>query len=92
MCISHYIWWQRDVGDSQTSSSCHQHIASPTAVTVMDVTILKLWKLWNQSVSNIVKSSCLTKVAYFLISFKMFVSEKVTGYMFKDLEDLNTVE
>ena len=24
-------------------------------------------------------------------SFKMFVSEKVTGYMFKGLEDLNTV-
>ena len=35
----------RDVGDSQTSSSCHQHIASPTSATVIDVTIFKLKKL-----------------------------------------------
>ena len=83
--VTTWCWWFTNIFKlSPTyclSNSSHRHRCNHFKA-------LKIMKSISFHFSQIV----LFNISGLFFSFKMFVSEKVTGYMFKDLEDLNTVE
>ena len=70
-------WWQKWPKPSPTSQTSHQHIRSPTSVTNIDVTIIKLSISYDMTPYNM--DCILFYEAYHIIRF----SEKRHGLEYK---------